>query len=76
MTTVQKYIRSTPLRKRLGAISRATLNRWQKREVNPFPRPAINGNGFQNMWLISDIEEWENAQNSPTMDSSLENHAA
>jgi len=76
MEQEQKYIKSTPLRKRLGGIGRATLNRWQKKTLNPFPKPAINGDGFQNMWLITDVEAWENAQNSPTIDSNLTNHAA
>jgi len=70
-----KYINSAAVCNRLGGITRATLNRWQKRDINPFPAPSIAGVGFQNRWEISRIEEWEEAQNSPTIDSSAGSQA-
>lgn len=71
----QKYINSTEICNRFG-IHRSTLIRWQKRDNSPFPSPAICGSGFNNRWEIVDVEEWEKSQNSPTIDSMRENHAA
>lgn len=72
----QKYIDTRAVCKRYGGVARCTLNRWQKLDVNPFPAPAINGSGYSNRYLVADLDAWDLLQNSPTIDSSRENHAA
>ena len=57
--TEQPYWTTSDLSNRLGR-SRITISKWQKRERNPLPRPAIpGGHGVEARYLKEDILAWE-----------------
>ena len=41
------------------SCSRSTIYRWMKKDVKAFPEPKFNPSGSHNLWVINDIETWE-----------------
>lgn len=41
--------------------TKRTIDRWIKREINPFPKAKISHSGTDNLWSIREVEEWENS---------------
>ncbi len=54
------YITSVEICERFKVTPR-TLLRWQNRETNPMPNPAIKPSGTYFLWLAEDIKNWENS---------------
>ncbi len=57
----RKYLKTRDLCDRYGCHSR-TIFRKMKRPVNPMPPPVIKNVGSSNLWLLEDIDDWDDSE--------------
>jgi len=57
---VSEYIETSSILEKFK-ITRQTLWRWMKHEVNPFPSPRIgqDNKNQRNKWALEDVLQWE-----------------